>query len=675
MLWTIKVTFVIILLLACEATDGTESGAAPSPFDVAGAPTPVVTFVTETLSGGASTADVVDHTLPAVVYIESGTLFTGVGTGFIVKPTGLVVTNNHVVDGHDSVTVTLWTGQRVRGEVTKRYSDLDLAHVQLPKGAYPAVAVGNSDTVRVGEEVIAIGYAMGVRTPTVSVGIVSAKQGSRLQTDAALNPGNSGGPLLNAAGQVIGVVVSRVTEARGSTIQGVGFAIAVNEVEGVGVSAGVRLAPTPTPPPTPTPGPSPTPTPDPDVVPGTEWRARVKTDPLTDDTLFVLSTYATEYTTAERPLLRVHCGPQKNDKRTHLFFRDSVMPLTSEITQVNVRWDGGAVLDEYRYHVATRGAISLLGVDQRIFEHDELRVQVASTRGTTLDAKFDLRGLDTFLADKDPRLCAKYQPPRPPTEEECREWEAMVRAWVMEGNEYWPWHRNSWANPFQGGTENQDAAIPSLAQISAVTAHYNCSTEFPIIIFRVGGTTWVGEGGWRLMPGLYEYRFEGKTEVDGNCVIRTNIPRYGVKNIREQADTEVLKGPGPLRFLFLEDHQQVSLFTWGGEREPCQGALYRTGDVPEDYTPPTPVPTPAPPTAADCAEWKATVRAWVLEGNDYWAWTDVTSSWAHPFRNSSTAAQDRRIPSHSQFSAETGVLHCSPEIPLVTMRGSPSRSR
>ena len=110
-----------------------------------------------------------------------------------------------------------------------------------------------------GEEVIAIGYPLGRMLgdePTVNVGIVSAKRDNLLQTDAALNPGNSGGPLVNTDGEVVGVVVSRLEEdSQGRPIAGIGFAIPINEVDAK--VQGVTRAPTPTPDPNATPAPTP----------------------------------------------------------------------------------------------------------------------------------------------------------------------------------------------------------------------------------------------------------------------------------------------------------------------------------------------------------------------------------------------------------------------------------
>ena len=174
----------------------------------------VATTFSEPLSSGLSVADVVENALPSVARIVTG---SGSGTGFVINQNGLVATNKHVVDGHTQVDVRMATGSRYQGTVTKRHPTLDLAYIAIDSTqTFTPIAVGDSDEVRVGAEVIAIGFPLGSTLgsePTVSRGIISAKRDGRLQTDASVNPGNSGGPLLDMFGQAIGVVVSRVEES------------------------------------------------------------------------------------------------------------------------------------------------------------------------------------------------------------------------------------------------------------------------------------------------------------------------------------------------------------------------------------------------------------------------------------------------------------------------------
>lgn len=163
----------------------------------------------------------------------------GTGTGFVVRASGLMVTNRHVVDDAETVTVEMQNleGQlfRYTGRVLGRGILADLAVVQLPQGTtYPTLPLANSDAVEGGTEVIAMGYPVGSISgtyPTVTQGIISSKGVSRdvkyLQTDAAINPGNSGGPLVNQYGQVIGVNTSGIAPG---ALESVGYAIASNEV-------------------------------------------------------------------------------------------------------------------------------------------------------------------------------------------------------------------------------------------------------------------------------------------------------------------------------------------------------------------------------------------------------------------------------------------------------------
>ena len=231
---------------------------APSAELVIGTPVPrsdVETAFEEPLSSGLSVADVVENALPSVVHIIAG---SETGTGFIINEDGLVVTNKHVVEGYSQVAIRLVAGTEYQANVTQRHPDLDLAYIEIDASlSFTPIAIGDSEKLRVGEDVIAIGFPLGRSLglePTVSVGIISAKRENRLQTDASLNPGNSGGPLLDMFGQVAGVVVSRVeTDDSGRPVAGIGFAIPINAVKsGLGgqVSPAGKVLPTPTPFPT-----------------------------------------------------------------------------------------------------------------------------------------------------------------------------------------------------------------------------------------------------------------------------------------------------------------------------------------------------------------------------------------------------------------------------------------
>ena len=174
----------------------------------------------------ASIEDVVSAALPAVASIDTG---TGRGSGFFIRP-DLVVTNNHVVEGQNSVTLRA-AGAQYTARVMTASPGIDLALLQVynPNPEQATLRLGTAATARPGEEVIAIGYALGALSNTVTRGIVSAlrQAGSvtLIQTDAAINPGNSGGPLLARDGTVIGINSIVVSKQVG---EGLGFAIAVD---------------------------------------------------------------------------------------------------------------------------------------------------------------------------------------------------------------------------------------------------------------------------------------------------------------------------------------------------------------------------------------------------------------------------------------------------------------
>lgn len=161
----------------------------------------------------------------------------GSGSGFIISSSGQILTNSHVVDGADKVTVTLKDGRTFDGQVLGEDPVTDVAVIKINANNLPTIPLGNSEVLQPGEAVIAIGNPLGLNN-TVTSGIISAtgrsssdigasdKRVDYLQTDAAINPGNSGGPLLNARGQVIGMNTAILRNA-----QGLGFAIPINTVQ------------------------------------------------------------------------------------------------------------------------------------------------------------------------------------------------------------------------------------------------------------------------------------------------------------------------------------------------------------------------------------------------------------------------------------------------------------
>ena len=163
----------------------------------------------------------------------------GIGSGFIINKDGTILTNAHVVDGAEKVTVTLKDGRTFQGRVLGNDSVTDVAVVKIDAKNLPAVKIGNSDTLQPGEMAIAIGNPLGLDN-TVTEGIISAtgrssgqigvrdKRVNFIQTDAAINPGNSGGPLLNQKGEVIGINTAIIQGA-----QGLGFAIPIDTAQNI----------------------------------------------------------------------------------------------------------------------------------------------------------------------------------------------------------------------------------------------------------------------------------------------------------------------------------------------------------------------------------------------------------------------------------------------------------
>lgn len=177
---------------------------------------------------------------------QSERIQRGTGSGFIITPDGQVITNAHVVEGADNVSVVLTDGRRLEGEVLGTDELTDIAVIKINTTGLPTVKIGNSDNLLPGQFAIAIGNPLGLDN-TVTQGIISAtgrsssdvgvpdKRIEFIQTDAAINPGNSGGPLLNAEGEVIGVNTAIIQGA-----QGLGFAIPITTARRVAEQLATR---------------------------------------------------------------------------------------------------------------------------------------------------------------------------------------------------------------------------------------------------------------------------------------------------------------------------------------------------------------------------------------------------------------------------------------------------
>ena len=193
---------------------------------------------------GPAVVTVINH-LPSRITIFGGQVeSTASGSGVIISSQGYIVTNNHVVDGAESLTVVLADGTKLDADLVgvDTYADLAVLHVG---STMPAVASwGNSDSLKAGEPVIAIGSPLGNFTNTVTMGVISATDRAievdsnymlegLIQTDAAINQGNSGGPLLNLGGQVIGINTLIVRGGGSAVAEGLGFAIPSNTAKAI----------------------------------------------------------------------------------------------------------------------------------------------------------------------------------------------------------------------------------------------------------------------------------------------------------------------------------------------------------------------------------------------------------------------------------------------------------
>lgn len=166
------------------------------------------------------------------------------GSGFILSPDGYVVSNYHVVEGATEITVTTSDDAEHKAELVGYDAGSDVAVLKIEGENFACVEIGSSDALTVGDQVIAIGNALGEMTSTLTVGYVSAKDKivstdgttqNMIQTDAAINSGNSGGPLFNAYGQVVGITTAKYsgTSSSGASIEGMGFAIPMDDVMGI----------------------------------------------------------------------------------------------------------------------------------------------------------------------------------------------------------------------------------------------------------------------------------------------------------------------------------------------------------------------------------------------------------------------------------------------------------
>lgn len=206
---------------------------------------PGATSLVSTTTTGQSINSIYETYKSAVVGVRTNGTMTNVfgqttrtassGTGFIISEDGYILTNNHVVENADKVTVTLYSEDSYTATVVGADPDSDVALLKIDATGLSAVKLGNSDDLVVGETIFAIGNPLGELTYTVTAGIVSAEDReinengipiNMFQTDVAINPGNSGGPMFNLNGEVVGISTAKYASAN---IEGIGFAIPIND--------------------------------------------------------------------------------------------------------------------------------------------------------------------------------------------------------------------------------------------------------------------------------------------------------------------------------------------------------------------------------------------------------------------------------------------------------------
>ncbi len=229
---SVLLALLALFLLACGS--GAAPGAVPTESD---------------LPGELSTVDVVRQLTPSVVHVLAIPSMTGaegvslppapgigVGTGIVLQSDGYVLTNNHLIDGAESIVITLHNGESYPARLVGGDANPDVAVVKIDATGLQPARPGSAESLQVGQDVIAIGHALALPGgPTVSKGVVSALGRSiegglqdtfvdLIQTDASINPGNSGGPLVNDRGEVVGV-----NTASFSSGQGINFAINIDD--------------------------------------------------------------------------------------------------------------------------------------------------------------------------------------------------------------------------------------------------------------------------------------------------------------------------------------------------------------------------------------------------------------------------------------------------------------
>lgn len=260
---------IVALCLVCALVGGVAGGAGVAAFSgngsgggsttlVEGERTPTVVNISNVTTKDPLTASQIYQTyVGSTVGITTEIVTTNyfgqpvsqaaAGSGFVISDNGYILTNYHVIKGASSIKVAFMDGTNYDATLVGGESENDIAVLKINASGLSPVVLGNSDNVQVGEQVVAIGNPLGELTYSMTQGIISAKDRSitmsdgtvmnMLQTDTAINNGNSGGPLFDMYGQVIGITSAKLsnsaTAGSGATIEGLGFAIPINDIKGM----------------------------------------------------------------------------------------------------------------------------------------------------------------------------------------------------------------------------------------------------------------------------------------------------------------------------------------------------------------------------------------------------------------------------------------------------------
>ena len=482
----------------------------------------------------ASPADILATAQPSIVRILTP---NSSGTGFIISNNGLVITNRHVVEGNRYIVVRLSTGEQYEGIVTQLHAVLDMAYVEIQsEQPFPSLEMGDSNQVSVGQTVIAIGYPLADDLgldPTISKGIISAMRDDYLQTDASLNPGNSGGPLLTEDGKVVGLISARAEQTEtGRPVTGIGFAIPINDVK-PGLPAGIASG-------NPAPGDSPTPTaPTPTPVPPT-------TVPPT-----------------------LAPTPDIQATREALEAADARRRAETEATRVAEQ-----AAQEAEQYAAALEATRIAELPTPTPTPTPSPTPTPTITPTPTATPLPT---PTFTPEPTPTPLPPTPTPTPHPATFCKEWEGMVLEWVKQGNDYYLARSPISVYSYYYGPGRPD--VPNHPRLSAGDAHQFCildrgksHSDFPSGILW-SSTNEIGDGKdqWgksQLLPGLYEYRDmkTGVNRLPNFCQLWTNQER----GEKDRIEVE-LPQDKPFTFRLFEYHGKVNFWC-------SPGTLYRIGD-------------------------------------------------------------------------------------------------